>query len=150
MALADQAFPPSTPSIGRDAPGASHARWDTTLALLAFGMVDVMLFVGGYRWLHAAVRRWPLIRRRGTTDGGTLIRVCQAVERAAIYYPKPALCLSRSAVTTWLLRWRGIPAQMVIASRPLPFYAHAWVEVGGCVVNDNAKVRERYNEFDRF
>lgn len=140
---------PASPQVSaHDAPLPGRRR-DTLLAFLAFCAVDLVVLTGGYRWLHATVRRWPLVRRRHA-DGGTLIAVCQAVDRATLYYPKPALCLPRSAVTTCLLRWRGVPAQMVIGSRTLPFYAHAWVEVGDRVVNDSPKVRERYNELDRF
>lgn len=149
MALGEQVAAAPQESATRDEPRAPRSRGDTLLAFCAFALVDLVVAVGRYRCLHAMVRRWPLIRRRDA-DGGTLIRVCQAVERAAVYYPRPAPCLPRSAVTTCLLRWRGVPAQLVIGSRPLPFYAHAWVEVGGCVVNDSPKVRERYDELDRF
>jgi hypothetical protein len=53
-----------------------------------------------------------------------------------VWYVKRAPCLQRSTVATWLLRRHGIPAEMVIGCRPLPFESHAWVEVGGLVVND--------------
>ena len=61
-----------------------------------------------------------------------------------------APCLARSLVVWFLLRRRGIDAVLVIgAADPgdgvLP--AHAWVEVDGEPVNDDAGVRVRYGSF---
>lgn len=61
-----------------------------------------------------------------------------------------ARCLGRSLVLWFLLRRRGVDAELVIGARAprggeLP--AHAWVEVAGEPVNDAADVRERFGSF---
>ena len=61
-----------------------------------------------------------------------------------------APCLSRSLVVWFLLRRRGIDAEVVIGAEPptdgvLP--AHAWVEVDGVPVNDAPTVRDRFGSF---
>jgi len=47
-------------------------------------------------------------------------------------------CLERSLVLCWLLERRGIGSQLRLGGRKEGgrFEAHAWVEVGGSVVND--------------
>jgi hypothetical protein len=78
-------------------------------------------------------------------DPYTLIgQICTAVEKACVWYPKKALCLQRSAVTTCILRSYGVPAHLVVGVRPMPFLAHAWVEAEGSVVNDFPNVRKFY------
>jgi hypothetical protein len=63
-------------------------------------------------------------------------RVVAAVDRAAALYFKRAWCLQRSAACVRMLRRRGVPARLVLGVRPMPFYAHAWAELDGRVIND--------------
>ena len=65
------------------------------------------------------------------------------------WYPKQAMCLQRSAVTTCLLRSAGVQAEMIIGCQRLPFLAHAWVEVDGEVINDKAQVQLTHAVLDR-
>ncbi len=76
--------------------------------------------------------------------------VCRAMGIACTWYWKQARCLQRSAATTCLLRRCGTSAQMVIGAQHKPFKAHAWVEVGGKVVNDSAHVKDAYLVLDRY
>jgi len=39
---------------------------------------------------------------------------------------------------------------MIIGAQQMPFRAHAWVEVGGRVVNDKPYIREVYAALDRY
>lgn len=80
---------------------------------------------------------------------GTVARVCSAVDLACVLYWKEVQCLQRSAVATYMLKRKGIPARMIIGVRQLPFRAHAWVEVDGHVVNDRPYVREMYTVLDQ-
>jgi hypothetical protein len=75
--------------------------------------------------------------------------VCRAVEEACIWYFKRAYCLQRSSVTTWMLRRRGVAAQLVIGYRPVPVDSHAWVEVDGRVVNDRPQYQKFFRVLDR-
>jgi Transglutaminase-like superfamily len=118
--------------------------WKALTGLMAF---DLLLLVGNFATLHRIVRNRRVSRRRsplGTTD-----RVCDAVNLACSWYPKRALCLQRSAVTTFLLRSCGVPAQMVIGAQKLPFKAHAWVEVDGLAVNERTDVQAIYGVWER-
>ncbi len=61
-----------------------------------------------------------------------------------------SLCLGRSLVLWFLLRRRGIDAELVIgAQAPVDGHlpAHAWVEVQGIPVNDEPDVRTRFGSF---
>lgn len=102
--------------------------------------VDLRLKHGGFRALHGVVKRWPVADTKDAPSG-VVQSLCEAVDQATTYYPRQVLCLQRSAVTACLLRSYGVPAQMVIACRRIPFKGHAWVEVDGAVVNDNQKIQ---------
>jgi hypothetical protein len=69
--------------------------------------------------------------------------ICNAVSLAACLYWKPVLCLQQSICTVRLLRKHDAVARLVIGYRPVPFFAHAWVEVSGHIVNDSPTYRER-------
>ncbi|SRR5216684_8091541 len=118
--------------------------WKALVGLLTF---DSLLLVGNFATLHRIVRNWKSTGRKTAPD--TTDRVCDAVNLACSWYPKRALCLQRSAVTTCLLRSCGVPAEMVIGAQKLPFRAHAWVEVNGCPVNERAEVQTIYGVWER-
>jgi transglutaminase superfamily protein len=112
------------------------------LGLLAFDAARLAGFANLYAWLRrCAVQRQ---RSRASVD-----EVIWSVEEACVWYVKPAACLQRSAVATWLLRRNGIAAQLVIGCRPLPFESHAWVEVAGQVVNDRPQYQRAFTVLDR-
>jgi hypothetical protein len=118
-----------------------------------------------------AVRRWGLGRvqsrlLRWTARSATrplavpqlesALRLGWAVEVAARRGPWPANCLQRSLVLWFLLRRRGMPADLRIGVRRTPntrtggpLLFHAWVEQEGMVLNDAADMRERFATFDR-
>ncbi|MGH9678172.1 MAG: lasso peptide biosynthesis B2 protein, partial [Candidatus Acidiferrum sp.] len=57
---------------------------------------------------------------------------------------------SRSMALWWLLRRRGMPAQLRIGARRTggEFEAHAWVEMAGRAINDSNDVQTRYTPFE--
>lgn len=62
-----------------------------------------------------------------------------------------ARCLGRSLVLWFILRRRGIDAELLIgadAPQHGELRAHAWVEVAGVPVNDAPDVRQRFGSFD--
>jgi len=83
------------------------------------------------------------------TPTATVDGICKAVDLACAWYPKPVLCLQRSAATTCLLRRHGIAASLAIGARQMPFRAHTWVEVAGVIVNDKSYMRQIYAVLDR-
>ncbi|MGD1078953.1 MAG: lasso peptide biosynthesis B2 protein [Candidatus Sulfotelmatobacter sp.] len=108
---------------------------------------DLYLARGDFAALYDEVRNYPV--ENTTPAPGTVECICSAVDIACIWYWKEALCLQRSAATSCLLKSHGIFAQMVIGAQQLPFKAHAWVEVGGRVVNDKPYLSELYSVLDR-
>ena len=118
-------------------------------ALIGLAAFDFVLSFFSMKGLCACVQRWRM--KPGSSVTAEISgRICAAVERACVWYPKQALCLQRSAVTACLLRNHGIPAQMTIGVRPMPFLAHAWVEVEGSVINDWPGVKKFYPSLARY
>ena len=145
---------PSVPFHVREETRASPAptRAMVATALLGLAGFDLVLRVWSLKVLCACVARVAVRPRRPasdprsdpTPDPRLVAQVCAAVERACVWYSKQALCLQRSAVTACLLRRFGVPARLVIGARPMPFLAHAWVEVEGAVVNDWPRTPQFY------
>lgn len=113
-------------------------------ALLAYDFLSTLC---RFETIYSSVKRWKVARRPGNQD--TIDQVCDAVNYACIWYPKQALCLQRSFVTTYLLRKNGVAAQMVLGAQKLPFKAHAWVEVDGRAINERSNVQATYTVWDR-
>ncbi|MBM3815136.1 MAG: lasso peptide biosynthesis B2 protein [Acidimicrobiia bacterium] len=101
---------------------------------------DLTITSLGFRGIH---RR--LMKKRSATCRQPLSTavVCEAVNLATCLYLKQVHCLQRSVVSVLLLRKCGIPASLVIAYRPSPFFAHSWVEVDGQIVNDSPAFAEQ-------
>lgn len=105
----------------------------------------------GFGRLHAFVRarvvaphaQTELARRQATRE------VVDAVEEACVWYVARVQCLQRAAVTTWMLRDRGVNAALVIGVRPMPLEMHAWVEVDGVVVNDRPQYPRFFTVIER-
>jgi hypothetical protein len=114
------------------------------MGLLAF---DFILSRQSFDALCSRIRSWPVKTVCPRDHALAIQKECAAINRACIWYPKKTLCLQRSAVTTCLLRNRGIDARMVLGIQPTPLAAHAWVEVEGAIVNDFGQVRQCYQTF---
>jgi len=98
-------------------------------------------------------RAYRFLRRSATADrdypAEIVIRVCQAVNLASVWYPKQVRCLQRSMVTTMLLRRCGVPAQVAVGVQNVPFKAHAWTEVKGHAINERNDVQKIYSVWER-
>ena len=119
-------------------------------ALAAFcglATIDFLVKLISFSTLYNFVRSWPISDQKA--DLRTIPEINDAVTRALTWYPKQAMCLQRSAVTTNLLRSSGVPAQMIIGCQKLPFLVHAWVEVDHEVINDKPRVQEIHKVLDR-
>jgi hypothetical protein len=137
---------PSYPWYGQSTSDDQIPEPKYTIVLTAFcalAAFDLILFITSLKTLCACVKAWPL-RGGSALDSDTTRQICSAVQTACVWYPKQALCLQRSAVTTCLLRVFGVAARMVVGVRPMPFMAHAWVEIDGAVVNDWRGVKDFY------
>jgi len=75
--------------------------------------------------------------------------ICQAICTVTPFYWKPIRCLQRSIITARIMRSEGIPAEVVIGYRPMPFFGHAWVEVNGRVANDSPTYKKQLQILER-
>jgi hypothetical protein len=116
-------------------------------ALFTLCAYDILTTFCRFEATYSMVKSWTVASVPSGQD--TINRVCTAVNYACIWYPKQALCLQRSFVTTYLLRKHGVPAHMVLGAQKLPFRAHAWVEVDGHAINERSDVQKTYAVWDR-
>jgi len=116
-------------------------------AYLSLIQFDSYLARGDFEALYNKVRNYPIGKKPAAPS--SVEQICSAVDMACIWYWKEALCLQRSAATACLLKRHGVPAQLVIGAQQMPFKAHAWVELDGCVVNDKPYTPEMYSVLDR-
>lgn len=107
------------------------------LSLLA---VKLGLKLAGFGRTFAAANR--LVRDRGCESATPLVlaEAARGVALVAAFYPGRALCLEQSLTLWWLLRRRGVDAELRLGVQPYPFGAHAWVEHGGEPVNENPEL----------
>lgn len=130
------------------ASGLLRLRLYTFTAFLGIATVNLVLRILGFQRLCEAIKIWPISDQAASPEPKE--QVCEAVKKAASWYPRQSMCLQRSAITTCLLRQSGVAAEMVIGCRKIPFGAHAWVEVGHEVANDKRQVQEFYKVLSRF
>ena len=141
---------------------------DRIVTFLALSQTDRRLFIEalfvqpvmplglrllGFRRCRAALRRMtPTAGARVAAVGVSPHHVRHAarlVGAAGRPFHVRGTCLTRSLTLWWLLRRRGIPVQLCIGVRKPAggVEAHAWVEHGDDVLNDDAQVRARYAAF---
>lgn len=112
--------------------------------------------------LHVAVRVFDYRRTRGFVERRADARRAEltgaprdvqpyrlATSRVTRYSWLPGNCLSRSLALLWLLRRNGHDAdlRLGVSLDGGAFAAHAWVELGGVVLNDRQDVTTRYAAF---
>lgn len=120
----------------------------TCAALILLLTAEATRKLGGFHSLHCGVEQWALNLAKQPSEE-TLRSVCAAVNRACTWHPKTSLCLQRASVLVCLLRSLGFHAEMVIGVHKMPFYGHAWAEVGGEVVNDHANAQKFFHVLSR-
>jgi Transglutaminase-like superfamily len=109
--------------------------------------------VGFRRWSVALSKIAPLrpesVKRESPIlpSANVIARMESGAARSLFYRPS---CLERSMVLCWLLRSRGIPAELRVGAhrQATRFEAHAWVECEGVVLNDSDDVHLHFVPFD--
>ena len=129
-------------------------RRDFFLGLLFLPAVVIWLRVSAFRRVQQASEKWyGDAALRNQRDSTRIFTESQSASRMLDVASRRGLvrgnCLSRSIALCWLLRRRGIPAQLRIGARKIgnQLEAHAWVEVAGRAVNDSDDVQTRYAPF---
>jgi len=136
-----------------------RGRWPERWLLLvqAFATlvwVDLAMRLSGLGALYRRISAQPAETAAGVAERPLeperIWAVVHAVDRAAALYFKRVWCLQRSVTCAYLLRRRGVPARLVLGVVPVPFFAHAWVAVGGWPINEgNPRLLESLREIDR-
>jgi len=124
-------------------------------ALLALPLTGIGLRVFGFRRWKEFMEGFSLPRRtsfslESATQFEIAGRAVRAIRSVELHGPATPNCLERSMVLWWLLRREGIAGELHIGARKSGprFEAHAWVELGGKVLNDSAEVHNHYARFD--
>jgi hypothetical protein len=116
--------------------------WRAAVAWFELVRFDIVCARKGFGGVRAELTLTETPPRHTAAD--EIAATCEAVALATCFYWKSVLCLQRSVVLARLLRRRGVSARLVIGYRPLPFMAHAWVEVDGQIVNDSSVYARRF------
>jgi hypothetical protein len=126
-------------------------QWPVVLASLALlPAVQISLRVRGFKRTAATLAARSK-RRAVPAEPNEARPAADAVGLVAGRSVIGARCLGRSLVLWFLLRRRGVDAELVIGAdmpRGGELPAHAWVEVAGEPVNDAVDVRERFGSFE--
>lgn len=150
--------------------GLSNYRWDYKSSMAPFSRVPKITIM---RALANLIKVEFLLKRHGikgildvlkkasmqrtSYSLGTeqsLKELSDSVDLACALYPKKIFCLGWASTFTLYALKNGIRANLVIGVQNVPFYAHAWAEVDGKVINDEDQVRRHltplvFAPFDR-
>lgn len=74
--------------------------------------------------------------------------LCIGLHNATRFFPFRVECLERSVCGLWLLRRRGIQAELRVGVVARPFQAHAWIDLHGIPVNDDPDNLTLYRPFE--
>jgi Transglutaminase-like superfamily len=108
----------------------------------------------------AGFRRSAALLERFAPAGTTSLRaadsnrfpqeIARLTRSTARSLPFACNCLDRSLALCWMLRRRGIPAQLRMGARKdgTQLKAHAWVESDGTALNDPEAEHEHFVPFD--
>jgi len=127
-----------------------NERWLLVGLTVLLPLIDVALHLLGVR------RTCRLLGGSGGTASGRAAvgedqqavarRLGRLVNIASRHGPWTATCLRRSLALRWLLRRRGLPAELCVGvgRDDGRMHAHAWVELSGRVVDDQPTVVAEY------
>jgi hypothetical protein len=124
-------------------------------ASLILPLTEIGLRLFGFRRWKEWIEKFSLPARLSQSlpadvQRETALRAARAVRSVELHGPANPNCLERSLTLWWLLRRSGVDGELHIGARKrgARFEAHAWVELGGQVLNDGAEVHQHYARFD--
>ena len=113
------------------------------------------LRLAGFRhWKRALERLSPSTNLVAREPGESQLQAAELIARMAAAAARNLFistnCLEQSLVLWWLLRRRGISAELRIGARKEleRFEAHAWVEVYSAVLNDSKEEHRHFVPFE--
>jgi Transglutaminase-like superfamily len=113
------------------------------------------LRLAGFRhWKRALERLSPSTNPVAREPGESQLQAAELIARMAAASARNLFistnCLEQSLVLWWLLRRRGISAELRIGARKEleRFEAHAWVELDSAVLNDSSAEHRHFVPFE--
>lgn len=107
---------------------------------------------GFHRWKNMItwLTRKKSWRAADVSPADVAVKIATIEEATARHLPFKTNCLERSLALLWLLRKRGITADLRIGARKEAdrFEAHAWVEFEGAVLNDAGEAHRHFVPFE--
>jgi hypothetical protein len=129
-------------------------RWILFHALWMLPLIACALRFAGFercqsiliRLASALEVKTPGPRQQALAEACAAARTVDIAARHGWHRPR---CLQKSLVLWWLMRRRGLPADLWFGVRKeeTGLDAHAWIEYDGVVLNDLDDVRERFAAF---
>jgi hypothetical protein len=105
----------------------------------------LLLLTLGFRRTHRILARSSMsVIRVGSFDRAWLNQQAERVAMISAFYPGRARCLEQSLMLWFLLRQRGVQAELRIGIQPYKVIGHAWVVVDGAPVGDSAEFVARF------
>ena len=124
-------------------------------AALILPLTEIGLRLFGFRRWKELIEKFSLPAKPPSSlpddsQRETALRAVRAVRSVELHGPTNPNCLERSMTLWWMLRRDGVDGELHIGARKDGgrFEAHAWVELGGQVLNDGAEVHQHYARFD--
>ena len=137
----------------------SAKEWQVLLtSMVLLPCIGLALHLKGFKWTRAYLQnhipdRPDDLTGAYTSDPQKTLQTARSVARmvsiAANHGPYRANCLKRSLATWWLLKRRGIAAELNIGVNKDAgdFNAHAWVEYKGNTLVEADDVTQRFSSF---
>jgi hypothetical protein len=118
---------------------------NSAVALIAIKLMLLTIgFARTYSLLQSRVRDLSAIAE---PDAATLDASARSIVAAAILIPGRIECLEQSLALWYLLRRRGVSAELTFGMRQYPFGAHAWVTYRGEPLNEDREALRHYVAF---
>jgi hypothetical protein len=111
------------------------------------GIKLLMLTLGFARTLHFLEWRIGIRFPSVEPDATALDAAAHSVVAAAVMLPGRNECLEQSLSLWYLLRRRGVAADLTFGMRQYPFGAHAWVSYRGEPLNEDREALRHYVAF---
>jgi hypothetical protein len=132
---------------------AAWERWVLVQLMLLLPLIGLSLSVLGLKRTSRLLGGTGCLAAGGSevnAEARTLAeRIARSVNIAARHGPYKATCLRKSLALLWLLRTRGVAAELRIGVRLNEgvLDAHAWVEHAGVPINGESDVAEEFAPF---
>jgi hypothetical protein len=120
---------------------------DFFLSLFLIFVFDLVLCFGNFSAVRRLVGRFP--SKHILPGSRTVDDITSSFADVSALYVRTVRCIQRSAALSCILRLHGVKADFVVGCRSMPFYGHAWVEVEGRAISEEAQCISTLQTLDR-